>query len=193
MSMSNFEEIKMNELIDGDIQKRKIEIKITTQNAYNLMRECALNTINKKHIDKEINKNILRKYFKSEHSPIRVIQIYIKMYDISYYTSVHFTRHSKFQEHFVTTSRPDRIGQERNINKKVNHIMIVNPQSLIDMCRKRLCFKSAEDTRLWVETIKICMKNSDNLILQALSEFLVEDCKYRGRCNEFTSCLRNSE
>ena len=125
-----------------------------------------------------------RKILSAEHSPIRTLMYTIAMWQIPYYSSVHLVRHKFGVEHYVKSQRsnPDR-GAERQ-DATVNHVMDLNAQSLINMSRKRLCFKADPDTRKIMETIRREIEKKDPTIV----EFLMPDCVYRGGCHEFQSC-----
>lgn len=152
------------------------------------LQEAAMNTINKSVVDsKKLTPELFNKYLVSEHSPIRSIIIRISMIDISYYTSVHFARHVHAL-HYVSTNRPDRVKKARSVDDTVNHIMDCNLQSLIDMSRKRLCYKSHPETVKVMQAIVKALHDSEDEYLYALSCHLEPNCLYRGFCPEFKSC-----
>lgn len=130
-----------------------------------------------------------KKYLKSEHSPIRLLNFIIKM-EIPYYNSVHFARHKFGVEHFVQSQRNDR--QDKYDRKSapqdamVSHIMYINAQALMTMSHKRLCGQADLDTRKIMQTI---VKE----VLKTNPEFegvLVPNCQYLHRCPEFFPCGR---
>lgn len=49
-----------------------------------------------------------REILLAEHSPIRLIELTIRMKGIPYWVSVHLVRHKYGIEHFVSTQRTDR-------------------------------------------------------------------------------------
>lgn len=155
------------------------------------MQDSALMTVDKKD-GREMTDDLLRRYLISEHSPIRSIMISVVMMDISYYTSVHFSRHVHTL-HYVSTSRPDLIGRPRSIDDRVNHKMIMNVQALIDMMRKRLCMRCAEETRRVAESIRLLMLHDADNEIRIIGGVLVPNCVYRGACPEFKPCLRSGK
>ena len=129
-------------------------------------------------------KNMMKLYL-SEHSPIRTQMFAIEMKGIPTFVSVHLVRHKIGVEHFVKSNRPDRGGDgAADRNTPVNHLMVLNAMALISMARKRLCFKSSEETRLVMEAIKGELYKVD----KELSFCMMPDCEYRHGCFEFTSC-----
>jgi hypothetical protein len=105
-----------------------------------------------------------------------------------YPTSVHFARHVHSIP-YVTTSRPDRIKKDRNLDNPVTHIFDINIQGLIDMMRKRLCVGCcSKDTYNWAKSLKLKLINSGDEYLKVIGEILVPNCIYRSGCPEFKSC-----
>ena len=135
-----------------------------------------------------------QKWLKAEHSMIRVFLLAIEMTDIPYYVSVHLVRHKFGVEHFVRSQRDtsmNPVEYERNSapqNALVNHIMILNPQSLINISRKRLCNKADPATkRLW-SYVRDVISRHHNPYVAAIASVMMPDCEYRGRCNEVVPC-----
>lgn len=131
----------------------------------------------------------LNNLYRWEHSPSRTQLFRVKMYNIPSFVSVHFVRHSAVgQSHFVTTNRDDRGGagnDEVNRLSPVNHLMILNAQHLIDMSRKRLCFKASPETKEVMELIKECIEILD----PDLSKYMIPNCVYKGGyCSEPKPC-----
>ena len=87
-------------------------------------------------------------------------------------------------------------GYDRNEapqNAPVNHIMVLNPQSLINISRKRLCNKADLATmKLWYLVREVISRHRDSYIA-AIASVMVPDCVYRGRCNEMVSCGKMGE
>ena len=128
----------------------------------------------------------LKKFYKSEHSPIRTQIFEVFMYEIPTFASVHFTRHKVGVEHFVTSNRDkDKIDRET----PVNHMMVLNAQSLISMARKRLCRKA--DPK--VVNIMRAIVNGVHQVDKQLSECMVADCLYRGQCYEIVRCTKENK
>jgi len=134
------------------------------------------------------------KWLKAEHSMIRVFLLSIEMTDIPYFVSVHLVRHKFGIEHFVRSQRPtsmNPVGYDRGEALQgvlVNHIMILNPQSLINISRKRLCNKADPATmKLWHSVRKVISRHQDPYVV-AIAGAMMPDCKYRGGCHEIDSC-----
>lgn len=115
-----------------------------------------------------------------EHSPSRTQLFWIDMEDIPTKVSVHLVRHAAVgQQHYVMSNRPDRGGAGDDVvtrNSPVNHRMLLNAQHLIDMSRKRLCFKASEETRL----VMLMIKDSVHYVDKDLATYMVPNCVYRG-------------
>jgi len=126
--------------------------------------------------------------YNCEHSPIRSQIFVIKMEGIPSFVSVHFVRHKIGVEHFVQTMRQDRGATEvANRNTPVNHTMILNAQTLINMAKKRLCYKASDETR---EVFNLIV-DAIVLVDDELPKFLVPECIYRGGyCHEPRICGR---
>lgn len=135
-------------------------------------------------IDKE-SKATLFDMYRCEHSPIRTQIFCIEMYDIPTFVSVHLVRHNVGVVHFVKSNRDDRCGDgTEDRNTPVNHMMIINAQALINMSRKRLCFKAHQKTiEVW-ELVKDSLVDIDN----DLCNYMVRECEYRNGCYEKKSC-----
>jgi hypothetical protein len=125
------------------------------------------------------------RWFKSEHSPVRVLQLEISATRVSERLIKHITRHKIGVEFFVSTRREDRCSTP---NVPYNFIMVCNPQALINMARKRLCRKAHKDILQFFIELKQTLEASDIPLFAALGACLVPDCQYRGQCNEFKSC-----
>jgi thymidylate synthase ThyX len=125
-----------------------------------------------------------RKIISAEHSPIRTLMYTIAMWQIPYFASVHFVRHKFGVEHYVKSQRvnPNR-GEDRQ-DSPVNHVMDLNAQALINISRKRLCYKADPKTREIMEEIASKIFKVDPV----MHDFMVPDCVYRGACHEFQSC-----
>lgn len=154
-------------------------LKLTNEN---LLRTTCESTMN----NPVESKMSLAGIYNCEHSPVRSQIFVIKMEGIPSFVSVHLVRHKIGVEHFVQTMREDRGAVEvADRNTPVNHTMILNAQTLINMAKKRLCYKASDKTR-----------EVFNLIVDAvaivdfdLAKFLVPECIYRGGyCHEPKMC-----
>jgi len=123
----------------------------------------------------------------AEHSPIRKLIICWKWTDLLWWVQTHFTRHKFGVEWFVSTSRSDRTGINRNTltqNSLVNVEGEANAQAIINISRKRLCKKASPETRqAWQEFLNTLYKKEPELY-----SVCVPDCIYRGWCYELNSC-----
>ena len=133
------------------------------------------------------SKITLEKIYFCEHSPIQTQVFWIEILGIPTFVSVHLVRHKIGVTHFVESNREDLGGNGiANRLTPVNHGMFINAQALINMARKRLCFKTHKDTRKVMEAIKNKMENID----PDLSKFMIAECDYRNSCHELKSCGR---
>ena len=131
------------------------------------------------------SKMTLDKIYQCEHSPMRTQMFWIEMLGIPSFVSVHFRTHSVGITHFVTSNREDRGGGE-NVDRwtPVNHGMLLNAQSLVNLARKRLCTKAHAETR------KVMIKIRKQVLFEDpdLFSYLLPECVYRGGCFEPKSC-----
>ena len=123
----------------------------------------------------------------AEHSPIRRIRFSWRWENLKSWVSVHFVRHKIGIEHWVSTQRSDRTGEDRDKKPQdspVSHECEANAQALISISRKRLCNQAAKETKhAWLE-----VKDRVRRIDPALASVMVPECVYRGFCPEFKSC-----
>jgi hypothetical protein len=119
-----------------------------------------------------------RRFLLSEHSIIRSAILTIELRDINQFASVHFARH-KHADHYVRSNRPDWTGKERTLADTKDHLIDINCQGLIDMARKRLCFRASDKTREIMLAIKKSLSEGDNY-MQVLGRLLEPNCLYRG-------------
>ena len=128
----------------------------------------------------------LHDLYACEHSPIRTQIFLVHMIEIPNAVSVHFVRHKIGVEHFVQTHREDRGANFiADRNTPVNHLMLLNAQALIQLARKRLCFKALEKTREVMNLIRSNVSSID----PDLASFMNPECVYRsGVCYERKIC-----
>lgn len=136
-----------------------------------------------------------RKWLRAEHSMIRVFILAIEMRDIPYYVSVHLVRHKIGVEHFVRSQRPTSMNpveydrREAPQDALVDHTMILNPQALINISRKRLCNKADMVTQNIWRQVRDEVAGDDNLYIAVIAEVMLPDCEYHGGiCHEITPC-----
>ena len=126
-----------------------------------------------------------KKILAAEHSPVRTLMYTVVMRDIPYYCSVHLVRHKFGIEHYVRSQRvnPDR-GAERQ-DAPVTHVMDMNFQALVNLCRKRLCYKADATTR----SIAVAIVEELRKVDPISASFCVPECIYRGKvCHELRPC-----
>ena len=148
---------------------------------------ATMNTIGKERIGVMPSEKWIRKIIKAEHSPIRCRSYMIKLTGIPYWVSVHLTRHKIGIEHFVTTQRTDRTGEERGVKPQdalVDHVIDVNLHALVNISRKRLCMCASPETRQIWKMIVDAVVATDPF----LEGLFVKECVYRGHCPEFHGC-----
>jgi hypothetical protein len=109
------------------------------------------------------------------------------MYGIPTFVSTHFVRHNiGIIAHFCKTQRDDRGGEDDADRwTPTNHGILCNAQTLVNMARKRLCFKSHIATVRQMRNIRAEVMKVD----PALAVRLVPECVYRGGiCYEDKLC-----
>lgn len=150
------------------------------------VKNAAMNTIGKEdgnYPSHEWKREILM----AEHSPIRLLEFTVRMYDLPSWVSVHLVRHHVGIEHFVSTQRTDRTGIDRTKlpqDALVTHTIRVNAQALINISRKRLCNQASPETReAWAEVIRAIGEKEPEV-----ASVCVPECIYRAVCPEMKSC-----
>ncbi len=153
---------------------------------WKLVKNICRMTEGKEYTDKEPSREFIQKVIISEHSPIRMCEIFIRFREIPSWVSVHFVRHNHSLP-FVSTQRTDRTGTDRRklpqdnpVREEINY----NAQSLIDVARKRLCYKASPETRMQMEELKEKIRETQ----PELAKCMVPNCIYRCGCPEFESC-----
>lgn len=148
----------------------------------NLLKDACESTMHQKVESKMTTLSI----YNCEHSPIRSQMFVVKMEGIPNFVSVHLVRHNVGVQHYVQTMRVDR-GAEDIANRMTptNHTMILNAQTLINMARRRLCYKASKETRDVFNAIIDAVAKVD----EDLPKFLEPECIYRGGfCHEPKMC-----
>ncbi len=164
----------------------KIKIKRVTD--WQRVVDAARFTQGKEPLGHEPSDEFKARMIRSEHSPLRLLEFDIMIYDIPYYSMGHFVRHVHAQP-FVSTSRPDitkssldrhEMAQDAPVNLQLS----VNAQEIINISKLRLCIKADKVTRtIWYEVIaKLCD------IEPILAYSCVPQCVYRNGCPEPKSC-----
>ena len=124
--------------------------------------------------------------YRCEHSPIRTQIFWVEMSDIPSFVSVHFVRHKIGVEHFVQSMRDDMRGEgTEDRYTPVHHAMLANAHALINMARKRLCYKAHRETVSAMEAVKAAVDGCD----PELAKYMTPECVYRGGiCHELRPC-----
>ena len=128
----------------------------------------------------------LARMYRAEHSPVRTQIFWVDMYGIFSFVSGHLVRHKIGVEHFVRSHREDRGGDGTEGRRSpVNHSMLVNAQSLIDISHERLCRQAHVDTRrVWLAVRRAVARVDPDL-----ARCMVPKCVYRnGHCPELRPC-----
>lgn len=161
---------------------QKVEIDWTE-----IKNECR-HTTNKEDTNIPPTKEFIKKILISEHSPIRLGKIKWSWNGIKSWISVHFSRHWLGWDKWISTQRTDRTGVDRDSARQdtlVNMDVEANPQSLINVSRYRLCGQASDETREYMENLKIEIKNIGQ---EEVSNVMVPNCIYRAGCPEFECC-----
>ena len=123
----------------------------------------------------------------AEHSPIRKLCFSWKWLNLPYWVSVHIVRHKYGIEHFVSTQRTDRTGQDRTKALQDAPVMdecVANAQEGTFISRRRLCRQASPETRAaWKQVVDEIAK-----VEPEVASCCVPECVYRGFCPEFKSC-----
>lgn len=167
-----------------DLSKVRVEVR-WHQDMWQEVKNATMTTIGKdsgKYPDGDWKRRLLM----AEHSPIRIPQIILKVYDAPQFVHGHLVRHSNGATPFVSTLRSDRNDYDevpdRHTLQSAEYSF--NLQAFINVSRKRICNCASYETRyVWGK------------ILDAIKEFepelysvCVKECVYRGFCPEMFSC-----
>lgn len=155
-----------------------------------LVADLARTTIGMNDGKNEVSKEYMHKMYLCEHSPIRVESYLLTFEEIPYWVVMHFCRHKIGVEHFVSTQRDDRQiditipRDKKGQGELVRYRMIVNPQAIIAISRKRLCTGASKETRnAWRGVLEKLKEINPQLV-----RCCVPDCVYRGHCFEHKTC-----
>lgn len=156
--------------------------------SWNKVLNAARNTVGKDVINKEPSARWKKSILLAEHSPIRLIKLDYTWRNIKSWVSVHFVRHKFGIEHFVSTQRDDRTGDDRDSKPQdspVDHYFEANAQAIINISRKRLCNLAHKETKeKWYEFLDKKVK----AVEFQLYSVCVPECIYRGFCPEMKGC-----
>ena len=149
--------------------------------------DAARTTIRMEEGEKEPSSRWKKRILLAEHSPIRKMIFSWKWVNLPYWVSVHFVRHKFGIEHFVSTQRTDRTGDDRTVKPQdapVLHECYANVQAVLFMSRRRLCRQASPETRAaWRLVVDEIAK-----IEPEVGACCVPECVYRGFCPEFKPC-----
>jgi hypothetical protein len=127
------------------------------------------------------------KMLSSEHSPIRIMNVIAEFEDIPYAISTHFVRHKIGIEHWISTQRNDRTGEDRTLKSQmapVKYRFMANLQAIITISRKRMCSSADPVTReAWALFLAELFK-----VLPEMEAHCLRECEYRGGCTEYKCC-----
>lgn len=154
-----------------------MQITVTQLTLDEIVRELCARTTN------EPSKADIAKLLDAGHSPVRGIALKVDMLGIYSFVSVHFVRHNVGVQHYVQSLRDDRGGSgDETRYSLVNHTMLCNPESLVNMAHKRLCMNAHNDTRTVMrQIVKACP--------EWMKPMMVPMCEYRGGyCHELKTC-----
>lgn len=149
--------------------------------------ECR-HTTNKKDSLIPATNEFIKKILISEHSVIRLGRIKWRWAGIKSWISVHFARHWLGWDKWVSTQRTDRTNIDRDAARQdtlVNMDIEANPQALINVSRYRLCKQASDETREYMEDLKVKIKKGGQ---EEVSNVMVPNCIYRAGCPEFSCC-----
>lgn len=174
------------------IEAKDIGIEIERLTDYSVVAEAS--GITQGWDDDELSIDQWRRLLLAEHSPIYALQIKIKFEGVPYYVHVHNIRHHVGVLHYVRSQRPDSMNPvdydrtQAPQGAPVDHMMIVNPGSLINIAKDRLCFKSWEVTQeLWWR-VKMKLETEMDEYIAEVGKLMLPKCYYRNFCPEPTQC-----
>ena len=163
----------------------KVEV-IDYQDNWQAVKNAAMNTIGADS-GKYPSSAWKWKILKAEHSPIRLLELTIRITDVPYYVVMHLVRHKIGIEHWVSTQRTDRTGIDRTQIPQgalVSYTFRANSQALITISRKRLCNQASPETRAAWKAVKEAVR----VVEPEIASLMVPECIYRGHCPEMRSC-----
>ena len=164
-----------------------MKVKVTSIDNWSNVKMLARATIGKEDTGKAPDSAWKTKILYAEHSPIRQQLYTIRFYDLPYWIAMHFARHKVGVEHYVSTQRDDRTGEDRDSkpqNAPVMYTMVANAQAIINISKVRLCSQAHPETRkAWLAALDKIEKLDPEL-----RKVCVPSCIYRGFCPEFKSC-----
>lgn len=145
------------------------------------------NTVWKDGVPREPTDEFKHALCLSEHGPLSLVEYYIHIEGIKYWTAAHFTRHKFGVTWGQSTLRDDRHSiacsrDELPQGEMVNLDCQINALELIYMARRRLCGMAHAETRAVMRAILDAVEKVDPII----TRYCVPNCVYRGFCPEGT-------
>ena len=127
------------------------------------------------------------RHFIARHSTIR--SVHFRIFDDNCRKDVtrQILRATKgHPQPYVQSSRPDWTGKERDESSTATNIFIHDhtPESWMDLCRQRLCFRAMKETREWCVSVVRLMAESNQPFFKALALCSVPECVYQDGCPE---------
>ena len=154
---------------------------------WRMVADAARTTLRQDEGTKEPGAKWKKRILLAEHSPIRKLMFNWKWIDLPYWVSVHFVRHKYGIEHFVSTQRTDRTGDNREGKRQdspVMHECMANAAEVMFISRRRLCAQASPETRAaWKMVVDEIAK-----VEPEVAACCVPECVYRGFCPEYKSC-----
>lgn len=92
----------------------------------------------------------------------------------------------------VQSSRPDWTGKERSSDPYEDKLFMQDhtAESFIEMAKQRLCFRTEEKTRKFMELAVETLKSSKDPFLKAVGYCCAPACGWLGECPEVKGCGR---
>lgn len=159
---------------------------IKTDCDWTLVKNSCRTTVNKEFTNNQPTTKFKKQILVSEHTPIRLINVFWMWRKIPYFVAMEWARH-KFEK-FISSQRNDRQSMyDRNSARQdspVNFDGYANAQNTIDAWRKRLCYQATPEARKLAEQFKEELREYE----PEWSDVLVPNCVYRCGCPEFSMC-----
>lgn len=187
-------------------------VRIETMTGWPWAKRAALRTVGKKPKDPEPSTEWKLQALIAEHSPIKLVQLWIDIDNLRQWVGVHLIRH-QYMLPFISSQRSDRSDNPDAVAEEVlsmikddivndpdfdrsqwrdyrtqgstnDHTFVVNAQTLINISRKRLCGCASKETREVWTMVREAIRTEHPEIAEAM----VPNCIYRGFCPENTCC-----
>ena len=127
----------------------------------------------------------------SEHSSDRSVVYRIYCKDVPYYTHVHFVRHHVGINFNVMSQRHDKERKDRPQGSLIDMFFDANVQALVNISRKRLCYKADEISQDLIKKLKSELIYAGDEYDKVLGKLLMRPCSwYLGYCAEPHCCGR---